>query len=201
MIRIYHAPRTRSIRVIWLCEELGLPYERIPVDFAASYRFSPEWMAKNPVGKVPVMEDGDLSMFESGAMVQYLLDRYGKGRLQPQAGTAEHAIYLQWSWFGEATYARPLGELVNHRRVFGKDNEIEAVVKDMKDRVWLCVQALDVSLQGKDYLLGNDFSAADIMNGYSLMLTDWLLAREYPAAVGAYWQRLKSRPAYQIAVS
>lgn len=201
MIRIYHAPRTRSIRIIWLCEELGLPYERVPVDFAASYRFSPQWLAKNPVGKVPVLEDGDLSMFESGAMVQYLLDRYGSGRLQPPAGTPAHAIYLQWCWFGEATFARPLGEVVNHRRVFGQDKEIPAVVEEMKNRAWLCVQALDAVLQHNDYLLGKEFSAADIMNGYCLMLSDWLLQREYPAAIGDWWNRLKARPAYQVAIA
>ena len=91
MIRIYHVPLTRSLRVIWLCEELGLSYEAIPVDFSADYRMSEEWLRMNPVGKVPVLTDGDLTLFESGAMVQYLLDRYGKGALQPVHGTPEHA--------------------------------------------------------------------------------------------------------------
>lgn len=201
MIRIYHAPRTRSIRIIWLYEELGLPYARVPLDFSATYRASPEWRAKNPVGKTPVMEDGDFSMFESGAMVQYLLDRYGQGRLQPTAGTTEHATYLQWCWFGESTFARPLGEIVNHRRALAPEQQSPVAIEEMKARAWLCVEALDGALQGKDYLLGKEFSAADIMNGYALMLSDWLLERDYPADVGAYWERLKLRPAYQIAVS
>ena len=95
MIRVFHAPGTRSMRVMWLCEELGLEYEVVAVDFSAEYRASPEWRRLNPVGKVPVLIDADLTMFESGAMLQYLLDRYGDGRLQPAAGTPEHAIYLQ----------------------------------------------------------------------------------------------------------
>ena len=83
MLKIYHASMTRSLRVIWLCEELGLPIEVEPISFHPDFRFSEEWLARNPVGKVPVLEDGDFSMFESGAMVQYVLDRYGDGRLQP----------------------------------------------------------------------------------------------------------------------
>ena len=143
MIDIYHVPGTRSVRVIWLCEELGLPYRRIPVDFSADYRASPEWREKNPVGKVPVMTDGDLTIFESGAMVQYLLDRYGEGRLQPPPGTAEHAFFLQWCWFSEATFARPLGEIVNHRRALPESEQSEAAIAEMQDRAWLCVQALE----------------------------------------------------------
>lgn len=200
MIKIYHAPRTRSIRIIWLCEELGIPYQRIPVDFSIAYRSSPEWRAMNPVGKVPVMIDGDLTMFESGAMLQYLLDRYGKGRLQAKAGTAEHALFLQWCWFAEATFARPLGEIVNHRRVFGEAAQNEAVIAEMQDRAWLCVEALDAALDGKDYLLGREFSAADIMTGYSLMLTEWLINRSLPENVAKYWSKLKLRPGYQSAV-
>ena len=77
MLEIYHAPGTRGFRVVWLCEELGIPYRIIPVDMAPAYRASPEWRKLNPVGKVPVMSDGDLTMFESGAMVQYVLEHLG----------------------------------------------------------------------------------------------------------------------------
>ena len=91
-IVIHHGPAgTRGARPIWACEELGIPYEIIDVgDLAASaeYRKSPEYRKLNPVGKVPAMTDGDLTMFESVAMMQYILDRYGGGQLQPAPGTA-----------------------------------------------------------------------------------------------------------------
>ncbi len=96
MIRIHHVPRTRSMRVIWLCEELGLAYEIVPVDFSPAYRSTPEWRALSPTGKVPAMEDDGFSMFESGAMVDYILERYGEGRLQPAQGTEASAHYRQW---------------------------------------------------------------------------------------------------------
>ena len=130
----------------------------------------------NPVGKVPVMTAGDLTMFESGAMVQHVLDRHGRGRLEPARGTRDHALYLQWSWFSEATFTRPLGEIVNHRREFG-DRAIGRVVEEMKARARLCAEALDREMHGKDYLIG-DFTAADIMMGYALRSYQRLLPHE-----------------------
>lgn len=195
LLKIYHVPGTRSMRVVWLCEELGLPHEVVTISFSAEYRASAEWRRLNPVGKVPAMQDGDFTMFESGAMVQYLLDRYGNGRLQPRPGTEAHARYLQWSWFAEATLARPIGEIVNHRRAFGEKGQIPAVIDEMKSRVAVCVKALDEALAGRDYLLGADFSAADIMMGYSVMIADRFASlAEFPNVV-AYWQRLSARPA------
>ena len=76
-----------QVRPIWVLEELGLPYTIVPVDFSPEFRQSEEWRKINPVGKVPAMTDGDLTIFESVAMMQYILDRYGDGRLQPALGT------------------------------------------------------------------------------------------------------------------
>ena len=93
MLKIYHVPGTRSVRVIWLAEELGLSYEVIPVDFSAEYRSSSEWRALNPVGKVPVMIDGDLTLFESGAMVQVVLDRTTKVGWNPSEDLMSMRIF------------------------------------------------------------------------------------------------------------
>ena len=139
-------------------------------------------------------------MFESGAMVQYLLDRYGEGRLQPEPGTAEHALYLQWCWFAESTFARPLGEIVNHRRAFPEAEQNPKAIEEMQDRAWLCVHALDQALDGQDYLVGT-FSGADIMTGYSLMLVDRLAPGELPANVAGYWKRLSSRSGFVAATA
>ena len=200
MLRIHHVPATRGFRVIWLCEELDVPYEIVPVDFSRRYRASAEWRAMNPVGKVPVMTAGDLVMFESGAMVQHVLDRHGGGRLEPARGTREHALYLQWSWFAEATFTRPLGEIVNHRREFG-DRAIPEVIEEMEGRARLCVDALDRGMQGKEYLVGS-FTAADIMMGYALRSCQRLLPDDaLPANAGAYWKRLAARDAYRAAIA
>lgn len=201
MIKIYHAPATRGIRVIWLCEELGLPYEVIPVDFSAEYRATPEWRALNPVGKVPVMIDGDITMFESGAMVQYVLARYADGQLQPATDSTAYAQYLQWLWFGEATMARPLGEIVNHGREFPDARRIEAVVAEMTRRAVDCIRAVAEQTAERDYLLGEQFTAADIMVGYSLNLAYMLIPDHVPADIAPYWERLSARPACKTALS
>jgi glutathione S-transferase len=198
MLKIYHFPGTRGFRVIWVCEELSVPYEIVPVNFAAEYRASPEWRALNPVGKVPVMTDGDMTMFESCAMMQYVLDRYGDGRLQPAKDDPTYAHYLQWCWFAEATFARPLGEIVNHRREFKP--ELDDVVAEMKGRATACVAALDAALSDRDYLLGDTLSAADlsicyVMRGYRRMVSESL-----PACVQTYLDRVTALPSYKATV-
>ncbi len=194
MLKIYHSPGTRGLRVIWACEELSVPYEIVPVNFAATYRKTAKWRAMNPVGKVPVMTDGDVTMFESGAMMQYVLDRYGDGRLQPAKDDPTYAHYLQWCWFAEATFSRPLGEIVNHRREF--DPEIDDVVAEMKSRATACVQALDTALSDRPYLLGDTMSAADlsmvyVMHGYRRMVSD-----ELPGNVQGLFDRVTALPSY-----
>ena len=194
MLKIYHSPGTRGFRAIWMCEELSVPYEIVPVNFAAEYRATSEWRALNPVGKVPVMTDGDMTMFESCAMMQYILDRYGDGRMQPTTNDPTYAHYLQWCWFAEATFARPLGEIVNHRRNFNP--ELDAVVAEMKGRATSCVEALDVAVSNRTYLLGDTMSAADLsicyaMRGYRRMVTE-----DLPANVQAYFDKVTALPSY-----
>ena len=161
----------------------------------------------NPVGKVPVLRDSensssdDFLMFESGAMVQYILDRYGNGQLQPPAGTPEHGTYLQWSWFAEATFARPLGEIVNHGREFPGAKRIDSVVTEMQNRAQLCAQALGDAMTDRTFILGERFTAADIMLGYTLMLAERFLPQGLPANVVPYWETLSNRPGYKKAVS
>ncbi len=199
MLTIYHVTTTRGMRVIWLCEELGLDYHVEKIDFSKEFRATPEWRALNPVGKVPVMKDGDMVMFESGAMVQYILAKYGAGRLAPAVNDPQFAQHLQWMWFGEATLSRPLGEIVNHRREFPGEQEIPAMIEEMKDRIEACLQALADHTQDRSYLLGEAFTAADIMVGYALMLVEMLAPERMPAELAPYWERLQSRAAYQTA--
>ncbi len=193
MLKIYHVRGTRSVRPIWLCYELDLPIKIEPIDFSPAFRNSPEWRAISPAGKVPAMTDGDMTMFESGAMVDYILERYGEGRLRPAPGTAESAIHHQWCWFSEATLARPLGlnRLLRHE---AERNETVAADGEQKARV--CLEAVDQAVSDRDFLLGSEFGAADIMMGYSLQLVANLkvLDEQYPNAQ-AYLERLKSRDA------
>ncbi|MFT6752132.1 MAG: glutathione S-transferase [Candidatus Azotimanducaceae bacterium] len=200
MLKIFHVPGTRSVRVIWLCEELGIPYEVQMISFAPEFRLSPEWLKMNPVGKVPAMTDDDgLSMFESGAMVQYLLQRDGKGRLEPSYESPEYSQYLQWCWFAEATFARPLGEIVNHKRAIAKDEQSATAILEMQTRARLCWRAVGDAV-GADGYLCKAFTAADIMMGYSMMLCETLAQTDQSANASAYWDRLRRRPGFKIAL-
>ena len=117
--------------------------------------------------------------------------------LSPAREPKAHAHYLQWCWFGEATLARPLGEIVNHSREFPDDKAIPEVVAEMQNRVALSLNAVAEATHDCRWLVGNDFSAADIMVGYSVFLASRLTPDAMPEAILPYWQALQARPAYQ----
>ena len=145
------------------------------------------------------MTDGDLTMFESCAMVQVILDRYGNGQLEPERGANEHAIMQQWSWFAESTLARPAGEIVNHHREFG-DNPIPEVLAEMANRVRLCLMAVDQAMTDREFLIDYGFSVADINLGYSLHLANDRVPFDDLVHAKAYYDRLAARPAFQRAL-
>jgi glutathione S-transferase len=198
VLTIHHVPGTRGLRIVWLCEELRIPYRIQRVDFSQRYRATPEWRALNPVGKVPVMVDGELKLFESGAMLQTLLRRHGNARLQPEPGSDAEAEYLQWCWFAEATFGRATGEIANHKRAFPVE-PIREVVQEMRERSRLCLAAVEQHLQQRPYLVSEEFTAADIMMGYTLGSFTRHVGDAFPPATAGYWQRITSRPAYVAA--
>lgn len=202
MIKLYHSPRTRSVRIYWLLEELGVPYELVPIAFAPESLKSPEYLKVNPLGKVPAIQDGDLTMFESGAILEYLLEKYGNGRLAPAPGTPARGPFLQWVHFAEATALPPLTDMAQHTMFKPEAERIPAVVVDASARAAAILGVIEQALTGKPYLLGSEFSAADIMLGYSLLLMKWfgLLGDATPNAA-AYLARLEQRPALRKALA
>ncbi len=194
LLKIYHVPGTRSVRPIWLCHELNLPIAVETVDFSPAFRNSPRWRAISPAGKVPVLTDGNMTMFESGAMVDYILERYGEGRLRPPPGTAESALHHQWCWFSEATLIRPLGL---NRILTHKEGLSEPLASEGEQKTRACLEVVERALADRDYLLGAAFGAADVMMGYALFLLANLkvLDDRHPLA-RAYLERLTGRAAF-----
>lgn len=198
MITLYHAPRTRSLRIVWLLEELGLPYELSTVTFVPPAK---PFSQHTPSGKFPTLEDGDVSMFESGAIVEYLLERYGEGRLAPPLGSPLRASFLQWLHFAEGAFM-PFGNIAWHM-LFKHD--AEQIPEAMEDyRAWgrAALEVLERALTGKLYLLDDELSAADVMMGYTVLCVRWfgMLGSEYPR-LNAYMDRLEARPAFQKALA
>ena len=202
MLTLYHSPRTRSLRVLWLLEELGVPYELQTLTFAPADLKSEAYLRINPLGKVPAIRDGDVQMFESGAIVEYLVERYGDGRLAPPLGTAQRAAYLQWVHFAESTAMPPISDLAQHTMFKPEAERLAAIVPDALARIRAWMQTLEAALGGRDYACGADFTAADVMLGYSVLLTKWfnLIGDEYPN-LAAYVARLEQRPALQTALT
>ncbi len=201
MVTLYHSARTRSVRIYWLLEELGIPYELKTLDFTPENLKSSEYLQLNPLGKVPAIRDGEMSLFESGAILEYLIEKYGQGRLAPPVGSPARGAYLQWVHFAEATATPPLSEMAQHMLFKPEAERIPAVVADARQRAVIVLAALEPVLAGKPFLLGTEFCGADIMLGYTLLLTKWfgLLSGEYPNLV-AYLERLERRPALQKAL-
>lgn len=203
MIALYHSPRTRSVRVLWLLEELGLPYELHTLAFSPDSLKGADYLTINPLGKVPALTDGALTMFESGAIVEYLIERYGNGRLAPPIGTPARGTFLQWIHFAEATCLPPLSDLAQHTIFKPEAERIAAMVPDAQARIANWLGVLERAVAGEQYLLGDDFTGADVMVGYSLLLAKWfgLLAEQSYPNLSAYVARLEQRPALQKALS
>jgi glutathione S-transferase len=197
MITLHHVPFSRSLRVRWLLEELGLPYELATRSFADLKR--PEHLALHPLGKVPVLVDGDVVLFESGAILQHLLERYGSGRLEPKPGTPERARYQQWFHYAEASVTPPLGLIVRHTVLLPESERIAALVAGARAEAQRVLAPVERALAGQSWLLP-DFSAADVMMGYSVKLASLLrLLGEATPDLVAYLARCEERPAYQRA--
>jgi len=200
MIKLYHSGRTRSVRVLWLLEELGLPYELERVEFfPTSDAF---FQQKTPTGKLPTIEDGDVVMCESGAIVEYILECYGEGRLAPPVGTPLRAQFLQWLHYAEGTAFPPLGIVIWLTRYRDDSGEHETLIADARTRAAGGLAFLERELGDKKYLLGDDFSAADIMMGFTLVAAQLIgvLDDRHPV-LQAYTARLQARPKLQKVIA
>jgi glutathione S-transferase len=198
MLRLYFAPLTRSIRIKWLLEELGLEHEIIPRQFNRT----PGTAQDTPSGRYPVLYDGDTMLSESGAVVQYVLEKYGNGRLQPAIGSPERAAYLYWFHYCEASAASPINAYVGLAVYSGEaDKNAEAIAraKQNADRV---LDAVEAAIKGRSFLVGDTLSGADIMMGFTLWSARMLklLDKRHPETL-RYFNELKARPAFAKALA
>jgi glutathione S-transferase len=199
MLKVHHAPFTRSIRVLWLLEELGLPYEVARVDFQM---LPGKFFAQaTPTGKLPVLEDGDVVIGESTAILEYVLERYGNGRLAPAPGAPGRAELLQWIHFSEATAMPPIAHLLWMKRAAG-GADLGNLAVDAQARIDATLDVLEKALDGKDFLVRNEFSAADVAIGIAVFFAKrFEMLGEGRPRIAAYLDRLTKRPAFERAVA
>ena len=201
MLTVHHLGKSQSERIVWLCEELGIPYELKIYDRDKVTRLAPpEYKALHPLGAAPVINDGDVLMAESGAIVEYIAAKYGKGRLVLAADHPDFAQFVYWFHFANGTLQPTTGRnMILGRLNLGEDN---ALMRAMKGRLDLALGLLEARLATVEYLAGRELTTADIMLVFTLTTMRLSYAfdlKRYPAIL-AYLQRIGGRPAYQRAM-
>src|ERR1700681_1368771 len=160
MMKLYWSPRSRSFSALWLMEETGRPYERVLTDISAGAQKTPEYLAINPMGKLPALADGEATLAEAAAICAYVAERYPEAKLAPPLGDVHRAKYLYWLFFAPSCIEPAMVQLATKIEM----SSVSAGWGDAK-RVF---DVLEAALEEGPWLLGEKFSAADIAIGAGL---------------------------------
>jgi glutathione S-transferase len=202
MITVYHLGVSQSERIVWLCEELAIPYALRRYDRDPFTRLAPaDYKALHPMGIAPVIADGDLVLAESGAIVEYVIARYGNGRLAVGPDQPNFADYLFWFHFANGTMMpSELSGVMSTMLGLPEGNPIMAVLKDRSERAFALVEK---RLGAVPYLAGNELTAADIMMLFPLSTMRAFSRRDLSCFphISTYLRRIGERPAYQRAMA
>lgn len=213
MIVVHHLNNSRSQRVLWLLEELGLPYEIRPYQRDPQTMLAPkELLAVHPLGKSPVITDGALTLAESGAILEYLVDRHGHGRLAPAPGTPERVRYSYWMHYAEGSMMSPLllklvfDQVERAKMPFIAKPFARGIAHKVKSafvlpQIQRHLDYLEGELARSDWFVGDDFSAADVQMSFPLEAAQARggLNASRPRLM-AFLARIHARPAYQRAL-
>lgn len=201
MLKLHHLVNSRSQRILWLLEELGLGYELVTYPRDPKTGFAPpELKAIHPLGKSPVLEDDGRVLSESGAIIDYVVRHHGQGRLAPAQDSAEYDAYVHWLHYAEGSAMLPLVLSL----YVGRLGDAGAPLKPrISSEVQNHFSYISGALGEREYLVGNSFTAADIQMSFVLEAarpTGALESFQSFPNLGAYLERLRSRPAYQRAI-
>lgn len=199
MLKIYHSQGARSLRVLWLCEEMGVPYQTAEASF---FKPSDEFKSVNPLRTVPALVDGDVRMIESVAMMIYIMTKYGPTDLEVKPAEPGYADYLQFLLFGEAGVAAYGNPLVATRFMAPEDQKQNWTAGYLKNAIVKRLEFVAERLSGRSYLAADRFTAADISVAYIVTGAKFAgIDEDIPAAVKTYVANLHQRPAYQRAAA
>lgn len=202
MLTVHHLGKSQSERIVWLCEELGLPYELKIHDRDPKTRLAQaDYKALHPIGAAPVIRDGDVVLAESGAIVEYIAAKYGKGRLVLEPDHPDYAQFVYWLHFANGTLQPAMGRnMILGRLNLPADNPILGA---MKGRLELALGLVEQRIAKAEWFAGKEFTTADIMIVFSLTTMRLFLPldlKPYPAIL-AYLQRVGKRDAYRRAMA
>ncbi len=199
MITLYHCANARSMRSLWLLNELGLDFELVEMPFHVKHLRTPEYLSVHPLGRVPCLVDGDLTLFESGAIAQYLCEQYDDGTLGRAPGHPERVDWLQWLHYAE-TVAVHGASMVQQTVIIAEPDQSPVVKKLETRRLEKSLEVLNEHLSEREYLLTGGFTAPDTNVGYSVHLGSKFTDLAAFPHVKAYYERLTARPAFQASL-
>ncbi|MBO6633340.1 glutathione S-transferase family protein [Parvibaculum sp.] len=201
MLKLYHCNGARSMRSLWLLNEMGIDFELKELPFSMEGLRTPEYLAISPLGRVPCLVDGDVAVFESGAIAQYLGEHYDpEGKLHRPVGHPERTEWLIWLHYAE-TMAVHGASLVQQKVFIAKEDRSPVVQKLESRRLEKSLEVVDRHLADRDYLLKSGFSAVDTNVGYSVHLAKGFVSLDPFSNVVAYYERLAARPAFKQAAA
>ena len=200
-MKLYYSPQSRAVRPRWMLEEIGAPYELVRLQLGTDNK-APAYVKMNPNGTVPTLVDGDLTLFESAAICQYLADRFPDKRLAPPVGTPARGLYYQWIHYAMSALEPPLVTIFLHTINKPEAERIPALVSEARTQLKTVLGVVEQAVLGRTFILGDQFTTADVMVGSTLVWAQMmsLLSAERPATA-AYLARLASRPASQRAMA
>ena len=200
MLKVHFAPNSRAGRIIWLMEELELEYEVNVMPFSKEGLKSDEHRARHALGRVPVLEDGEVMIFESGAIIEYVLTRHKEGGLKPKTDSPEFPYYLQWFHYCEGMVMPPMNQIVVQTILLPPERRDENVLKQAKNLLTKSLMMVNANLADKEYLIG-DFSAADLMLGHACYMSNRMgCVTDEMQNIKDYVARISARPAFKKAI-
>ena len=200
MLTLHFAPNSRAGRIVWLLEELELEYNINKMAFNPKDLKSDEHRARHPLGRVPVLDDGDVRIYESGAIVEYVIERHKNGGLKPEVSDPLYPEYLQWFHYCEGMVMPPVNTIVVQTLLLPPDRRDETALGQAQRLLSKALEPVDESLAGRDYLIGA-FSAADVMLGHACFMSNRLgCVSDEMANLEGYVERISERPAFKTAI-
>jgi glutathione S-transferase len=196
MITLYHVGESRSMRTLWLLNELNVPFEVVELPWDMKYLRDPKYLAISPLGRVPAIVDDGVTVIESGAIAQYLCRKYSPDVLGRRQDHPEWIEWIQWIHYSE-TIAVHAACLVQQKFFIKPEDRSAAVANLESKRLIKALEVVDRQLADREYLLKSGFSAADIAVGYSIHMGKLFFEPEKLHNVQAYYERLSARPAFQ----
>jgi len=201
MLKLHHAPNSRAGRILWLLEELELPYEINSMKFHPSDLKSDEHRSRHPLGRIPVLEDEEVIIYESGAIVEYILARHAPGKLKPAITSKLFPSYLQWFHYCEGMVMPAMNTIVVQTIILPEERRNAEILGQAQRLLSKSLIPVNESLENKKYLIGG-FSAVDIMLGHSLYMSKKLkCVNEKLINILNYLSRIEARPCFQKAIN